>query len=170
MAMKPYYGHEIAIEITAGENIPYYNLTKFHATDKTKVVKATAGSIPNGVSVPSEDSMESDGNGGIVPKTQWKTGDKPTIYDKGVVFVKLGETVTAGQKCVPGSTAGLAYAQDEPTFTDVAIATHDDAKINAAFNALIDQIQAARTSDATVLGEFMVGGDAGAIVPIKITE
>lgn len=156
--MKPYYGHEIAIEITAGEDIPYYNLTKFHATDKTKVVKATAGSIPNGVSVPSEDSMESDGNGGIVPKTQWKSGDKPTIYDKGVVFVKLGETVTAGQKCVPGATAGLAYAQDEPTFDATTIA------------GLITQIQTARTSDASVLGEFMVGGDAGAIVPMKITE
>lgn len=168
--MKPYYGHEITIEVTAGEDIPYYYLTKFHATDKTKVVKATAGSIPNGVSVPSEDSMGSDGAGGIVPKTQWKSGEKPTIYDKGVVYVKLGETVTAMQKCVPGSTAGLAYAQDEPTFTDAAIATHDDAQINAAINGLIDEIQAARTSDASVLGEFMVGGDAGDIVPMKITQ
>ncbi|BDZ68592.1 hypothetical protein [Methanobacterium ferruginis] len=131
-------------------------------------MKATAGSVPNGVTIPSEDSMGPDGNGGIVKKTQWDAGERPTIYDVGVVPVKLGETVTAGQKCVPGATAGLAYAQDEPTFTDAAIETHTDELINAAINGLIDEIQAARTSDASVLGKFVTGGDAGDIAFVKI--
>lgn len=197
MANKPYYGHEMAIEVTAGEALPYYYLTKFHTSDKTKVVKATAGSVPIAVSVPSEESMASDGAGGIVPKTQWASGERPTLYDKGVVYVKLGETVVAGQKCIPGATAGLAYAQDEPTFTDAtdadltaptvpeayAKATIDTAldtyntsvegAINALvdlINGLIDEIQTARTSDASVLGEFLVGGDAADIVPVKITK
>ena len=158
MAFKPYYGHEIPIEINAGEDIEYYSLLKYHSTDKTKLVKATAGSVPVAVAVPSEESMRPDGSGGIVPRTLWKSGEKLTAYDKGVVYVKLGETVTAGQKCVPGATAGLAYAQDEPTFVATTIAN------------LILEIQAARTSDASVLGEYLVGGDAGDIVPVKITK
>lgn len=158
MAFKPYYGHEMAIEVNAGEDIPYYNLLKFHGTDKTKLVKATAGSVPVAVSVPSEESMMHDGAGGIVPRTQWKSGEKLTAYDKGVVYVKLGETVVAGQKCVPGATAGLGYAQDEPTFVATTIAD------------LITEIQAARASDASVFGEYMVGGDANDIVPVKITK
>jgi hypothetical protein len=197
MAFKPYHGHEMAIEVTAGEDIPYYSLVKFHATDKTKVVKATAGSVPAGVAIPSEDSMGSDGSGGIVKKTLWKLGERLTIYDLGVVPVKLGETVTAGQKCVPGATAGLAYAHDEPTFTDAvdseltaptvpteyAKATIDTAldtyntavegAINGlvdVINGLIDSIQGARTADASVLGKFMTGGDSGDIAFVKITE
>lgn len=167
MALQPFNGHEIAIELTAGADLDPYIIVKFHASDKTKCIPATAGSAPLGVTTPPLDAMAPDGNGGIVKRTGWKSGEKPTIYDSGTVYVKLGETVTPGQKCVPGAN-GLGYAQDEPTFTDAAISTHSDANINAAINGLIDEIQAARVSDASVLGDYLVGGDAGDIVPVKI--
>lgn len=170
MALKPYLGSKKMVgRKTAGEAIPYYYLMKYHSTDKTKLLKATSGSTPVSVAVPMEESMMSDGAGGTVPRTQYISGEEIVeAYESGTLPVKLGETVVEGQKCVPGATAGLAYAQDEPTFTDAAIATHDDAKINTAINGLIDEIQAARASDASVFGEFVTGGDAGDIAFIKV--
>lgn len=169
MGFQPFNGHEIAIKLVADVAIPPYRIVKFKPTDATKVTLATAGSVPLAVSVPPEEAFMPDGSGGIVPRTGWNIGETPLLYDSGTVYVELGETVTAGQKCVPGAS-GKGYAQDEPTFTDAAISTHDDAKINAAINGLIDEIQAARTSDASVLGEYFVGGDAGDIVPVKIDK
>ena len=169
MALKPYQGSKQMVgRKTAGENIGYYSLMKYD-TDKTKLKLATSGSVPVAVAVPMEESMMPDGSGGIVPRTQYITGEEIVeAYDRGVLPVKLGATVTPGQKCVPGATAGRAYPQAEPTFTDAAIATHDDAKINAAINGLIDEIQAARASDASVFGKFVTGGDAGDIAFIEV--
>lgn len=167
MGLQPFNGHEIAVELTAAELIPSYTITKFNSSDKTKCNLAGAGDTPLGVAIPSDEEMMSDGAGGIVKRTGWKIGDFPTIYDEGTVWVKLGATVAAGDKCVP-MTGGLGTKPAVDTFTDAAIATHSDANINAAINGLIDEIQASIAAKDTVLGKYLVGGDATDIVPVKI--
>ncbi len=97
--------------------------------------------------------MVSDGAGGIVKRTGWKAGETVTAFDSGTVYVKLGATVTAGQECIPGSTAGRGYGQAKPALTaptltakaatdfpDLTLgATPTGTEINTAVNALIDE-------------------------------
>jgi hypothetical protein len=200
MGLQPFNGNEIAIELIAAEDIPPYSLIMFDATDKTKCRKCTAGSIPIAVAIPPEDMMMSDGSGGIVKRTGWKTGETVTAFDSGTVYVVLGGTVTAGQECIPGSTAGKGYGQAKPALTaptltakvaadfiDLALgATPTGTEINTAVNALIDEIiveanqtitevaagftsvLASINARKTVFGEYLVGGDANDIVPMKI--
>ncbi|MBZ2167003.1 hypothetical protein [Methanobacterium spitsbergense] len=168
MGLQPFNGHEIAIEVTATEVIPAYAIVKFNASDKTKVDLATAGDIPLGVAIPHPDEMMPDGNGGLIKRTGYQIGERVTIYDSGTVFVKCGvANVTAGDKCVP-MAGGLGAKLATDTFTDAAIATHDDAKINAAINGLIDEVQAAATAKDTVLGKYLVTGVITDLIPVRI--
>lgn len=187
MGLQPFYGNEISEEVTAGADLEYYIITKYHGSDKTKVIPATAGSVPLAVTVPSEDDRMPDGNGNMIKRTKYKTGETPTLYDEGTVWVKLGETVQPGQECVPGQY-GYGYAKDDATFTDKVAADFDTwalgatptgTEINAVgnnlageviteTNSLVDEIQAAIALEKTVLGRFRRGGDAGDIVPVKI--
>lgn len=154
MGLEPLNGYAIAEELTAAEDIAAYLITKYNSTDKTKVNLAGTGDAPLGVAIPNPDEFAPDGNGGFIKRTGWKSGEKPTLYDSGTVYVKLGAQVTAGQKCVPmAGGLGAALAADSfstsPTNTEVA----------AAF--------AARN---TVLGEYRKSGAIGDIVPVKIEK
>jgi hypothetical protein len=168
MGLQPFYGNEISEEFTAGADLEYYILVTYHATDKTKVIPATAGTVPIAVTVPSEDDRMPDGQGNMIKRNKYAAGETPTLYDTGTVYVKLGETVTTGQECVPGAS-GYGYAKDDATFTDLTLgAAPSGSDINTAANALIDEIQAALLLEKSVLGRFRRGGDAGDVVPVKI--
>jgi len=169
MGKQPFNGHEIAAtELSAAELIPAYTIVKFNATDKTKVNLAGAGDVPLGVSIPTDEEMMPDGNGGIVKRTGWNVGDFPTIYDQGTVWVKLGAAVTAGQKCVP-MAGGLGAAQAAYSFVPWALAASPaNTAINAAGNQTIADILAAFVAKETVLGTYYTNGNIGDIVPVKI--
>ncbi|MEN6620857.1 MAG: hypothetical protein ABFD50_04855 [Smithella sp.] len=196
MGLQPFNGHEIAVELAAAELIPAYTIIKFNSSDKTKCNLAGASNSPLAVAIPYDDEFMPDGAGGLVKRTGYQIGERVTAYDSGTVWVKLGATVTAGQKCVP-MTGGLGAALAVDTFTDssdvdltaptvpaeYAKATIDtdlgtyntaiEGAINgvvADFNGLIDEIQAALAKRTTILGEYQVGGDAGDIVPVKIEK
>jgi hypothetical protein len=184
MGLQPFYGNEISEEFTAAVDLEYYILVTYHATDKTKVIPATAGTVPLAITVPSEDDRMPDGQGNMIKRTKYRAGETPTLYDIGTVWIKLGETVTPGQECVPG-LSGYGYAKDNATFTDsdltapvvpeayakadidTALATYNTA-VEGDFNGLIDEIQAALLLEKSVFGRFRRGGDAGDIVPLKI--
>lgn len=152
MGLQPFNGHEIAVELTAAEAIPAYTIVIFNSTDKTKVNLTTAGSQGLAVAIPPEEAMMSDGAGGIVKRTGWKIGERPTLYDSGTVWVKLGANVTAGNICVPGAN-GLGAEEAAPTFS----ASPTKAELDAAFLALKSR-----------LGKFIKSGNSGDIVPVKL--
>jgi hypothetical protein len=186
MGLQPFNGHEIAIELSAAELIPAYTIVKFNTSDKTKCNLATAGDTALGVVIPSDEEMMPDGNGGIIKRTGYQIGDFPTLYDEGTVYVKLGAIVVAGDKCVP-MAGGLGAKLATTTLIDVvsgaftawAQSTHTDGTLNtagnltitetkAAMNAAIDEILADQAAKDTVIGKYLVGGNIGDIVPVKI--
>ena len=181
MAMQPSNGHEILVELTAAEVINDYDLIMFDPSDKTKCRKCTSTGIPIGIAIPHDDEMMSDKAGGFVKRTGYQIGDRVTAYDSGTLWVKLGDTVTAGQECIPGATAGRAYGRNKPavaapTFTDWALgASPTNTQINAAANATIDELDTAFAAALAAIngrklafGDYLVGGSAGDVVPMKI--
>ncbi|MBZ2166305.1 hypothetical protein [Methanobacterium spitsbergense] len=167
MALQPFNGHEIAVELTAAEIIPAYSLIKFNASDKAKCNLAGAGDQVIAIVIPDPDEMMSDGNGGLIRRTGYQIGERVKAYNGGTLWVKLGAGVTAGDKCVP-MAGGLGTKLAVDTFTDAAIATHDDANINAAINGLIDEIQAAAAAKLTVVGTYLATGVTTDKVPVKV--
>jgi hypothetical protein len=169
MGKQPFNGHEIAAtELSAAELIPSYTIVKFNSSDKTKVNLATAGDIGLGVAIPSDEEMMPDGNGGYVKRTGWNVGDYPTIYDYGTVWVKLGAVVVAGDKCIP-MAGGLGAKLAADTFAAWALAsTPANTAINAAGNQTITDIEAVFAARDAVVGKYLVGGNIGDIVPMKL--
>lgn len=152
MPLQPFNGHEISEELSAGVDLAYYIAVKRHATDKTKVIPATAGSKAIAIVIASEESTMSDADGYRVKRNKWKVGEKPTLYDSGTVYVLLGGTVAEDDVAVPGAN-GTLVAETAPTFsTDPT-----KAELDVAFAA-----QKFR------LGEFKRAGVAGDIVPMKL--
>jgi hypothetical protein len=151
MGKRPFNGHEIALDLTAGVAIPEYTIVAIDATDKTKVNLATAGSQPLAVAIPTDEEMMSDGNGGFVKRTGYQIGESPTLYDSGTLWVKLGGPVNFGDILVP-MAGGLAAAETAPTFS----ASPTKAELDAAF-----------AEPKTRLGKAYKAGQTGDIIPFK---
>lgn len=151
MPLQAFNGHEISEELTAGEDLAYYIVVKRHATDKTKVVTGTAGAKGVGVTLASEEATMSDADGYRVKRNKWKSGEKPTIYDSGTVYVKLGATVDEDTIVVPGAN-GTVVGETAPTFSTEPT----KAELDVAFAAT-----------KLRLGQTKRAGVAGDIVPMK---
>ena len=169
MAKQPVNGHEILIELTAAEVINDYDLIMFDPSDKTKCRKCTSTGTPIAIAIPHDDEMMPDGAGGFVKRTGYQIGERVTAYDSGTLWVKVAAAVTAGQRCVPGATAGRAYPGAADSFTTWALgASPTNTQINAAANQTITEIQSALGVRESSFGKFLTGGNSGDVVPMKI--
>ena len=143
--------HEIALDLTASEVIPDYAVVMIDPADSTKVKVCTAGSTPLAVSVPCEDEMMPDGNGGFIKRTGWQISETPTLIDSGTVWVKLSGN-SAFQDIVVPAASGAVATEAAPTLT-----TPTSAEVAAAFANL-----------KLRLGKIYKAGKAGDIVPLKL--
>lgn len=151
MPLQPFNGHEISEELSAGVDLPYYTVVQRHATDKSKVILGATGAKCIAVVVPSEEAMMSDGDGGMIKRRKWKSGETPTLYDSGTAYVLLGGTVNEDEVVVPGAN-GTVVAEPAPTFSTEPT----QAELNVAF-----------ANQKLRLGEVKRAGVAGDIVPMK---
>lgn len=152
MPLQPFNGHEISEELTAGADLDYYIVVKRHATDKTKVIPGSSGAKAIAVVIPSEESMMSDGDGGMIKRRKWKQGEHPTLYDSGTVYVKLGGEVAEDAVVVPGPN-GTVVAESAPSFSTEPT----KAELDVAF-----------ANQKLRIGEVKKAGISGDIVPLRL--
>ncbi|MDH7506208.1 MAG: hypothetical protein QHH15_00270 [Candidatus Thermoplasmatota archaeon] len=130
-------------ERVASEELPYYRIIKQSATEE-QVSLCDAGEEPLGVTVPSTDQYRwDDTNKAMVLRGSYIANEYPEAVIEGIAYVELGETVVAGERCIPGASG-----------------------VGMAGEAELTALTAGEL--ATTLGIFMDGGNAEDIVRVII--
>lgn len=109
----------------AGEDLPFYRIIKQSAEAENEVLLCDADEMPIAVTIPSTDQYRWDATAGaMVLREEYKEGEIPEAVTEGIAYVELGETVVAGEICVPGANGvGMAYADALSSLTAAELAT-----------------------------------------------
>jgi hypothetical protein len=163
MGYQPEYGSRVSREIYAEGPMAYYSFA-MRGVNPTGVTQATARAAILGLVVPSMEGFRPDGNGGIVPRTEYVLDEIPDVLETGVAWVQLGSGVS---NAVPGNevmsdASGYAVLYTAPTVTlSDTTKTDDSSAITAAISAAINE-------NKVKAGKLIDGGSAGDIVRMKL--
>lgn len=103
-------------------------------------------------------------------RTGYVDKEQIRVRRRGICIVEAGAAVTAGAR-VKSDASGRAVTYTDPTMTDAAIATHDDAKINTAINTLIDEIEPIRDAYKICQGRALTtAAQAGDLIEVDIND
>ena len=167
MGYQPESGRQVSREIFAEAAMPYYRFA-MRGTDVSTVplgvAPATARAAVIGVTVPSEEgyrptSIAVDGFvGGIVPRTQYNTGEIPIIYEAGVVYVEMGTvsgTASPGVE-VMSDADGKAVVYTLPV-TSMTEAGATNAEIQAGLDTAAgeNKVKAGKLIDPATTGDIV---------------